>query len=175
LDTSFGGFDGSSDGILLYDGSTNDAAYALDLQADGQIWVAGYSGTDTDSDGFNDYNRFRLLDVNPAGSSVTSHDYTPFFDGISATSYSDFVSDIEVLLGSDRVVAGGSSGWSEGSGDSDYAVRYYDQNGVLQSTAPSYFDTTYYRTLNSLGGPYDDPEYNPYYFDNAFNDGDFYS
>src|SRR5690606_5880046 len=76
LDTTFSG-----DGILLYDGGANDAAYALDLQADGQIWVAGYSGTDTDSDGFNDYNRFRLLEIDPAGSSVTSHDYTPFSDG----------------------------------------------------------------------------------------------
>lgn len=175
LDTSFGSSDGSSDGILLYDGSTNDAAYALDLQADGQIWVAGYSGTDTDSDGFNDYNRFRLLEVNPAGSSVTSHDYTRFYDGLIDFSSSDAIQDVEVLLGSDWVVAGGASSWSEGSGDSDYAVRYYDQNGVLQSTSPSYFDTTYYRTLNSLGGPYDDPEYNPYYFDNVFNDGDFYS
>jgi len=180
LDTSFGGFDGSSDGILLYDGSTNDAAYALDLQADGQIWVAGYSGTDTDSDGFNDYNRFRLLEVNPSGSSVTSHDYTPFYDGGPAFPYtflsssSDGIQDVEVLLGSDWVVAGGTSGWSEGDGDSDFAIRYYNQNGTLQSTTPWYLDTSLYDPSPITNPTPNNPVYNPYYFDNVYNPSDYY-
>ncbi len=118
LDTSFG-----SGGKVTTDFGNDDAAYAMAIQGDGKIVVAGYSSNGTNLD-------FTIVRYNTDGSLDTS------FDGdgkvttdIGIGSY-DFANTIAIQGDGKIVVAGYSSNGS----NNDFAIVRYNTDGSLDTS-----------------------------------------
>jgi uncharacterized delta-60 repeat protein len=124
LDATFGG-----DGRVLTDfGSDFGSAYALALQPDGKIVVAGYSSSASGG------STFALARYLPDGT------LDPSFggDGIVFTDFGsgsyDGVSSLAIQADGKIVVAG----WFDASGDSDFALARYLSNGTLDTSFGSH-------------------------------------
>ena len=122
LDTSF-----DSDGILTtgIGTGTDDYAYSIALQSDGQIVVAGYTYNVSNSDfAVVRYNSNGLLDTSfGTGGKVT----TPIGSG-------DDVASSVVLQSDGKIVA---AGYTHNGRDEDFAVVRYNSNGSLDTSFDS--------------------------------------
>jgi uncharacterized delta-60 repeat protein len=116
-DTTFSG-----DGKTTTDFGIDDRAYAIALQPDGKIVVAGYTYSGSDSD-------FILVRYNGNG----SLDTTFSIDGITITNFNfgnDTAHAVAIQPDSKIVVAG----YSSIAGNSDFALARYNSDGSLDTT-----------------------------------------
>jgi uncharacterized delta-60 repeat protein len=121
-DTTFGGGDGEV--TTSFSPGSKDVAFALSLQTNGKIVVAGYTSTGPDTNDFAvaRYNSNGTLDTTFGGG-----------DGMVVTDFagkSDTASDI-VLQPNGRIIAGGSV-WN--STTLDFGLARYNTNGTLDNT-----------------------------------------
>jgi uncharacterized delta-60 repeat protein len=116
LDTSFDG-----DGIVVTDIMDDDYGYAIAIQADGKIVVAGYSVTGGAYD-------FSLARYNSDGS------LDPTFDGdgivVTDIGGNDWIRAMAIQADGRIVVAGATDVW----GENDYALARYNSNGSLDTS-----------------------------------------
>jgi uncharacterized delta-60 repeat protein len=133
LDTSF-----DADGKLTTNVYGYDTAYAISIQSDGKIVVAGSSGT-----AFSAY-RFSLVRYNADGSLDTSFDT----DGKVTTTFSGYAYAYAMAIQSDgKIVVAGSIANGSSPTISDFALARYNADGSLDTT----FDADGTLTTN-LGG-----------------------
>ena len=132
LDTSF-----DSDGKLTTNVYGNDVAYAISIQSDGKIVVAGSSGNALSRS-------FSLARYNADGSLDSTFDS----DGKLTTSFGGFAYAYGVAIQSDgKIVVAGGVANDLSPTNSDFALARYNPDGSLDTT----FDSDGKLTTN-LGG-----------------------